>query len=47
MAERAGDQDTVTAARRIIEEEHAAARAIRERFEPAVAAALESQGVGR
>src|SRR5919199_1203168 len=45
VAERAGDQDTVVTARRIIEEEHAAARAIRHRFEPAVAAALESQGV--
>lgn len=46
VAQRVGDQETAEMAARIIVEEHAAARAIRERFGPAVAASLDAQGVG-
>jgi ferritin-like metal-binding protein YciE len=45
VAQRAGDEQTVAAAARIIAEEYAAGRAIRERFGPALDAALEAQGV--
>jgi ferritin-like metal-binding protein YciE len=46
VARRAGDEETATVAERIEAEERAAASAIRERFEPAVEASLQAQGVG-
>src|SRR5919106_6309240 len=45
VARRVGDEDTGALAERIIGEERAAAKAIREQFEPAVDASLEAQGV--
>jgi ferritin-like metal-binding protein YciE len=45
VAQRAGDEETVALAERILPEERAAAEAVREQFEPAVAASLEAQGV--
>ena len=45
VAQRAGDQDTVALAERILPEERAAAEALREQFGPAVEASLEAQGV--
>ena len=46
VALEAGDEDTATIAARIADEERAAAEAVRGQFEPAVARALEAQGVG-
>ena len=45
VARRAGDEETAAMAERICGEERAAAAAVRERFEPAVDASLEAQGV--
>jgi ferritin-like metal-binding protein YciE len=45
VARRAGDEETAAMAERICGEERAAAAAVRERFEPAVEASLEAQGV--
>jgi ferritin-like metal-binding protein YciE len=45
VARRAGDEETVALAERILPEERAAATAVREQFEPAVEAALRAQGV--
>jgi ferritin-like metal-binding protein YciE len=45
VAERAGDQDTVQAAERILGEERAAARRIQESFDRAAEASLREQGV--
>jgi ferritin-like metal-binding protein YciE len=45
VAQRAGDEETVALAERILPEERAAAAAVREQFEPAVEASLEAQGV--
>jgi ferritin-like metal-binding protein YciE len=45
VARRAGDEETAGLAERILDEERAAAAAVRERFEPAVEASLEAQGV--
>jgi ferritin-like metal-binding protein YciE len=45
VAQRAGDEETVALAERILPEERAAAEAVRQQFEPAVAASLEAQGV--
>ncbi len=45
VAGRAGDEETVDVAERIISEEHAAAAATRARFEPAVEATLEAEGL--
>jgi ferritin-like metal-binding protein YciE len=45
VAKRAGDDDTVALAERILPEERAAAEAVREQFEPAVEASLEAQGI--
>jgi len=45
VARRAGDEETVQMAERIIPEEHAAAAAIRARFEPAVEATLAAEGL--
>jgi ferritin-like metal-binding protein YciE len=45
VARRVGDEDTAALAERIIGEERAAAKAIREQFEAAVDASLEAQGV--
>jgi ferritin-like metal-binding protein YciE len=45
VADRAGDQETVETAERILAEEQAAAVAIRDQFEPAVDASLQAQGV--
>ena len=45
VAQRAGDEDTVRVADRIIAEEHAAAGAIRGEFERALEASLEHQGL--
>ena len=45
MARRAGDEETVHVAERIIGEEQNAADAIRAQFEPALNASLEAQGV--
>jgi ferritin-like metal-binding protein YciE len=45
VAQRAGDEQTVALAERILPEERAAASAVREQFEPAVEASLRAQGV--
>ena len=45
VAARAGDDETVRVAERIIGEEHAAAAAIRARFDGAMSASLEAQEV--
>jgi ferritin-like metal-binding protein YciE len=45
VARRAGDEETVALAERILPEERAAAGAVREQFEPAVEASLRAQGV--
>jgi ferritin-like metal-binding protein YciE len=45
VAQRAGDEETVALADRILPEERAAAEAVREQFGPAVEASLEAQGV--
>jgi ferritin-like metal-binding protein YciE len=45
VARRAGDEQTVALAERILPEERAAASAVREQFEPAVEASLRAQGV--
>ena len=44
MAERAGDQETVAAADRILREERATAEKIAAAFDRAVTASLEAQG---
>jgi ferritin-like metal-binding protein YciE len=46
VAQRAGDEETVALAERILPEERAAAEAVRAQFEPAVEASLRAQGVG-
>ncbi len=46
VARSAGNEQTAALAERIVDEERAAAAAIRERFEPAVEASLQAQGVG-
>jgi ferritin-like metal-binding protein YciE len=43
VAQRAGDEETVALAERILAEERAAAEAVREQFEPAVEASLRAQ----
>src|ERR671917_131076 len=43
VAQRAGDEETVALAERILGEERAAAEAVREQFEPTVEASLEAQ----
>jgi len=45
VAMRAGDDETVRATARILEEEHAAAQTLRAHFDSALAASLEAQGV--
>jgi ferritin-like metal-binding protein YciE len=45
VAQRAGDEDTVALAERILPEERAAAEAVRAQFEPAVEASLRAQEV--
>jgi ferritin-like metal-binding protein YciE len=45
VAQRAGDDEVAALAERILSEEHAAAAAVRERFDPAVDASLRAQGV--
>src|SRR5918997_1546615 len=45
VAQRAGDDQTVALAERILPEERAAATAVREQFEPAVEASLQAQDV--
>jgi ferritin-like metal-binding protein YciE len=45
VARRAGDEQTVALAERILPEERAAASAVREQFGPAIEASLEAQGV--
>jgi ferritin-like metal-binding protein YciE len=45
VAQRAGDEETVALADRILPEERAAASAVREQFEPAVEASLRAQDV--
>src|ERR671915_215848 len=45
VAQRAGDEETVALAERILPEERAAASAVREQFEPSVEASLRAQGV--
>ena len=45
VAQRAGDEDTVALAERILPEERAAAEAVREQFGPAMDASLRAQGV--
>ncbi|HEV2875179.1 MAG TPA: DUF892 family protein [Thermoleophilaceae bacterium] len=45
VAQRAGDEETVALAERILPEERAAASAVREQFEPAVEASLREQDV--
>src|ERR687893_336832 len=45
VAQRAGDDETVALAERILPEERAAATAVREQFEPAVQASLQAQDV--
>jgi ferritin-like metal-binding protein YciE len=47
VARRAGDEETVRVAERILGEEHAAAGLIRTQFERAVEASLDAQGVAR
>ena len=44
VAERAGDAETVRTVERILAEERAAARGLRDAFERATDAALEAQG---
>ena len=45
VARRAGDEETVRTAERIIGEERGAAEAVRAQFEPVIDASLEAQGV--
>jgi ferritin-like metal-binding protein YciE len=45
VARRAGDEQTVALAERILPEERAAASAVREQFGPAMEASPEAQGV--